>query len=381
MNKILLLLIVVFVAGCKEKFDSPAPKVATGYLVIEGVVDGDGGQTNIRLSRTAGLKDTSKLMEQGAVVLLEDSAGNSYPLYENGIGMYSGNLNLNTSTGYRLKINTQNSETYQSDFVRPRYNPLIDNIQWERDENGVKLFVDTHDDNNNTRYYQWEFKETWEFHSAFSASLKWDPPSGPNGSTLVTVAYRDASDPEISICWQSEASSNILLGSSAKLTQDVIHLPFTEVVTGSQKMSVLYSVLVRQYAWSREGYQFLERMKKNTESVGSVFDAQPSELNGNIHCISNPSLPAIGFFNISRPTEKRIFIKNAELPNWNYNAGCVAVEVVNNPDSIQMNARGTLPMYPTLMTPFGEIAKFKVAAPHCVDCTLTGTNIKPDYWP
>jgi hypothetical protein len=381
MNKILLVLIIVFVAGCKEKFDSPAPKVATGYLVIEGVVDGEGGPTNIRLSRTASLNDTSKLLEQGAVVLLEDSSGNSFPLYETSIGIYAGNFNLNSSTGYRLKINTQNSETYQSDFVRPRFNPLIDDIKWERNGSGVKLFVDTHDDNNNTRYYQWEYKETWEFHSAFDASLKWDPPSGPIGGTPVTVVYRDASDPEINICWQFESSASITLGSSAKLSQDIIHLPFTSVPTGSQKMSVLYSVLVRQYAWSREGYEFLERMKKNTESVGSVFDAQPSELNGNIHCISNPSLPAIGFFNISRPTEKRIFIKNSDLPDWNYDAGCIAFVVVNHPDSILRYAAGTLPTYVTEVTPFGQIAKFKVAAPHCVDCTLTGTNIKPDYWP
>lgn len=381
MNKIVLVLLVVFIAGCKEKFDSPIPQVTTGYLVIEGVADDQGGTTNIRLSRTSNLNDVSQHIEQGAVVSLEDSSGNTYPLFEFNPGVYSGNLFLSKSTSYRLKINTANSEVYQSDFVRPRFNPPIDDIKWEREQEGVKLFIDTHDPNNNTRYYQWEYNETWEFHSAYSAALKWDPITGPVGNDPVTVVYRDVNDGEISKCWQSEASSNIILGSSARLAQDIIHLPFNKVPAASWKMSVLYSIVVKQHAWSKEGYEFLDRMRKNTESVGSVFDAQPSELNGNIHCTSNQLLPVIGFFNISTTTEKRIFIKNSELPDWNYDAGCYTFEVINNPDSIKLHAGGTLPTYVLKTTPFGDIASFNVAPPKCVDCTLSGTNIKPDYWP
>jgi hypothetical protein len=377
MNKILLLLIVLIFAGCKEKFDSPVPQVTTGYLVIEGVVDDHGGTTNIRLSRTSALSDLSQHIEQGAIVTVEDSLGNSYPLYESNPGVYSGNYILSSSMGYRLKINTSNNEVYQSDFVRPRFNPSIDDIKWERETEAVKLFIDTHDPNNNTRYYQWEFNETWEFHSTYSASLKWDPIRG----TPTKVVYRDANDPEIYKCWQFEASSNIILGSSAKLAQDVIHLPVTSVPAASWKMSVLYSILVKQHAWSKEGYEFLDRMRKNTESVGSVFDAQPSELNGNIHCTSNPLLPVIGFFNICATTEKRIFIKNSDLPDWNYNPGCYTFEVVNDPDSIKIHAGGTLPTYVIKSTPFGNIATFNVAPGKCVDCTLSGTNIKPDFWP
>ncbi|CAN5518277.1 hypothetical protein BH11BAC5_BH11BAC5_01150 [soil metagenome] len=381
MNKILLLLIVLIFAGCKEKFDSPVPQVTTGYLVIEGVVDDHGGTTNIRLSRTSALSDLSQHIEQGAIVSVEDSLGNSYPLYESNPGVYSGNYILSSSIGYRLKINTSNNEAYQSEFVRPRYNPPIDDIKWERETEGVKLFVDTHDSNNSTRYYQWEFNETWEFHSTYSASLKWNLGRGPVGTGFISVVYRDANDPEINKCWQFEASSNIILGSSAKLAQDVIHLPVTSVPAASWKMSVLYSILVKQHTWSKAGYEFLDRMRKNTESVGSVFDAQPSELNGNMHCTSNPMLPAIGFFNISTTTEKRIFIKNSDLPDWNYNAGCVTFEVINSPDSINFHAEGTLPTYAVKSTPFGGIASFNVAPPKCVDCTLSGTNIKPDFWP
>jgi hypothetical protein len=44
-------------------------------------------------------------------------------------------------------------------------NPPIDSISWKRDEEGVRVFVNTHNPEGNTRYYRWEFEETWEIRS------------------------------------------------------------------------------------------------------------------------------------------------------------------------------------------------------------------------
>lgn len=380
-NNLLLFALVVLPAGCKEKFISPVPPVVTGYLVVEGVINNEGSETNIHLSRTTSLSDTSKLLEQGASVLLEDSLNNVLMLQEYSAGIFTiNNLHLDTSHSYRLTIKTTNNENYQSDFVKVRYNPPIDSINWVRDQNGVQLFINTHDPNNNTRYYQWEFNETWEFHSPFTAGLKWVI-TGPDYDQYYDVANRDANDPQISKCWQFNASSSISLGSSAKLVQDIIHLPLLQIPDASWKLSVLYSVLVKQYSWSKEGFDFLGRMKKNTESVGSVFDAQPSELNGNIHCISNPGLPVIGFFNICTIRENRIFIKSSEVPNWNYRSGCIHFAIPNISDSIKAKAIGKLPIDPILIAPGGHIVSFYVSTAECVDCTLSGTNVKPHYWP
>ena len=122
-------------------------------------------------------------------------------------------------------------------------------------------------------------------------------------------------------------------------------------------------------------------MKKKTESVGSVFDDQPSELNTNVHCISKPGQPVIGFFNICTVQQKRIFIKNTDLTNWNYRTGCKQVTIVNNPDSIKTAQIEALPIGVSQFTPTGKIAAMSASTPTCVDCTLTGTNIKPDFWP
>jgi hypothetical protein len=378
MNKLMVFAIAVLLAGCKEKFNSPVPPVVTGYLVVEGVVNNDGGLTIIRLSRTTDLNNTNTIQEKGAIVKLEDSNNSPLIMLESGDGNYSiDNLHLDTSLKYRLTITTSNNEEYVSDLVSVRNNPPIDTLNWVRDDKGVTIFINTHDPQNNTLYYQWDYLETWEFRSARAASLKYVIGNG----IPVGVEFRLPTDPNISTCWQYNPSTNILLGSSAKLSQDVIHLPIANIPPESWKLGVLYSILVKQYTWSKEGFEFLERMKKNTETVGSVFDAQPSELNGNIRCVSNPSQPVIGFFNICTIQEKRIFIRNNEVPGWGYRMDCREVVIENNPDSILKKGAGKLPTTVSRQGSFGYIVDFFAADDQCVDCTLRGSNVKPTYWP
>ena len=382
MNKLLLIVLVVLAAGCKEKFVSPVPQVESGYLVVEGVANDGGGQTNIRLSRTTRLDNAAITKETGAVVKLEGSNNLSLPLIETIPGNYTiDNLQLDPSVKYRLSITTTNNQEYLSDFVSVRPNPPIDSVNWVRDGDGVHIFVDTHNPQNNSLYYQWEYEETWEFHSAYATTLKYERFPPPNSHLISGVIFRDQSDPQIYACWQFNSSSTLLLGSSAKLSRDIIHLPLTSVPPASWKMSVLYSIFVRQYAWSKEGYEFLEKMKKNTENVGSVFDAQPSELNGNIHCMTDPSQQVIGFFNICTIREQRIWIYNSQLPRWGYSPGCREEIIENNKDSIAAKALGKLPVEPEKWNPFGGIETFYAAPDGCVDCTIKGTNVKPTYWP
>ncbi|MEO6720834.1 MAG: DUF4249 domain-containing protein [Ferruginibacter sp.] len=379
MNKLIIVALILFAAGCKEKYDSPAPPVVFGYLVIEGVVNDGVGLTNIRLSRTTGLNNSAVLKEAGANVKIEGSNNISLPLVESSPGSYTiDNLHLDPAIKYRLSVKT-NSEEYLSDFVSIRPNPPIDSVNWKRENDGVHIFINTHNPQNTSLYYQWEYDETWEFHSAYDAILKYIKDPGTNAA--IGVTNREVTDPQIHKCWQFNSSSTILLGSSAKLSQDIIHLPLITIPQGSWKLSVLYSVFVKQYAWSKEGYEFLERMKKNTEAVGSVFDPQPSELNGNIHCVTDPSQPVIGFFNICTIRDQRIWIYNSELPGWNPNPGCQFTLIENNKDSIEAKGVGKLPVIPETYSPFGKIATFQASRTECVDCTLKGTNIKPIYWP
>ena len=175
---------------------------------------------------------------------------------------------------------------------------------------------------------------------------------------------------------------SIILGSTAKLTKDVISMPLIFIPRRTRPLSAMYSVLVKQYGITKEEYEFLDIMKKNTELTGTVFDPQPSQLNGNIECISNPSEPVIGYAGVYSMEQKRIYIRNSQLPAWGFNSGCFEIEVKNHTDSIaEVIARGfLLTTIHTLIDP-NIITIFNATSGICVDCTLIGTNKKPDFWP
>jgi hypothetical protein len=382
MNKILPgMLFTILLAACKEAYISPVKKVDIGYLVIDGVLNSGSGPARINLSRTSRLDSITSNYVDGAIVRVIGEDNSVYELGSNGNGIYTASdLNLNTGQKYKLYKKTTADKEYASDFVPALYNPAIDSISWTREGGGVQIYVNTHNSQNNTRYYQWDFEETWEFQTPYFHQLKYIIKQLP-GEQIYSVGFVDSTtygpDYSIHTCWQYNNSSDLQLGSSAKLSQDIIHLPLVYIPKDSWELSILYSIRVVQHAWTKAGYDFLQIMKKNTETTGSVFDAQPSQLPGNIHCITDTLEPVIGFFNLSPPTETRIFISNKQVPDWHYREGCYEIKIANTSDEIKRNGIGLMP---TIVID-GNIGIFGAAPPYCVDCTLRGFNVKPAYWP
>jgi hypothetical protein len=384
------IIIITFLGNCKEKYISPAVTSPTGYLVVEGVINAGTGTTNIVLKRTTQLDSTAIVFERGASVFVEGENNTKFNLIESGAGKYSvQGLNLNNSIKYRLHINTKDGKIYQSDFVPVQSTPSIDSVSWKQDSLGVHLFINTHDPTNQSKYYQWDYDETWEFHSAYLKYYKWGPIFTSSGLRY-GFTYIDSSqasfDSTVIKCWHEEFSTNIIIGSTISLSENKIYLPINFIPTGSEKISVLYSINTRQFSLSEGKYQYLQKMKKNTESTGTIFDSQPSELKGNIHCISNPGDPVIGYMDICQIHESRIFINNDQLPNWDYRAPCKRYEFLNELYDINLaHSLGYEPIYkgkePVIgPPPFGSPGTFFYSTPECLDCTLTGTNIKPSFW-
>ena len=358
--------------ACREPYKPDLISSPNAYLVIEGVLNAGNGPTTIRLSRTFKLDDTAKVKgERNAKVLVEGKDNTTRQLIMDGDGIYtSPGLNLVLKNEYRLRIITANGKEYLSDYVLAKYTPPIDSLGFKQDDKGVEIHVSTHDDSGGTRYYHWDYDETWEIRTYYFSSYKY-----LNGQVVV----RFPGD-YVNICWKYGSSSNILLGSSAHLQSDnIFRAPVAFFGNGDEKLDVRYSILLRQYALDKQGYEFYEMMKKNTESLGTIFDAQPLELKGNIRSTSDPNELVIGYVSAAVVEQKRFFISEAQLNRWNFYEECLSINVRNNPDSIKAAHNSGLDFYSSIGAPF--ITYYLASVPACVDCTQRGGSLlRPSYW-
>ncbi len=169
------LLLGVIVSACKEPFDAHLRPEQTNYLVVEGYINVTGYST-ISLSRTQPLNDSTTLKkETNATVTIEGEDNSSFPLSEIGDGSYTTYVpSLSPLQQYRLHIKTTTGGEYLSAFSKVRETPNIDNVSWKQKDNGIEIYVDTHDPQDSTRYYKWDYVETWEIHSAYSNLFRYE---------------------------------------------------------------------------------------------------------------------------------------------------------------------------------------------------------------
>jgi len=190
---------------------------------------------------------------------------------------------------------------------------------------------------------------------------------------------------DIYTCWQTNTPSNILLGSSAKLAQDVIYqFPLIQLPPNTWKISVRYSMLLKQYVLTEDAYNFWQQLQKNSEQIGSIFSPQPSEVRGNIHNLADSTEQVIGYVSAGTMKQLRVYITPDQLPNWglgSYTDGCMTMSIPDNPDSLEyfLGSGGLQPVDLSQGPTSG--VRYDIAADICVDCTLTGTNKKPWFWP
>jgi hypothetical protein len=368
----IILLLAILQWHCIQTYVSPYKSPATGYLVVEGYLTGN-GPTSFRLSRTIPLPGDSTIpVVTDAQLQIEGTDNSVYPFTETGNGYYLlPSITMNTATQYRLRITNVKSETYLSDYVPFKLTPPIDSINWISADTGVVIYANTHDPTGNTRYYQWKYNETWEYTGSEQSGYIYQ------GDTL---APRPLSE-QIYLCYHTDSSSAILIGTSQKLAQDVIfEQPLIVIPSNTQPLGIEYSVLVSQYALTDSAYDFLSLMKGNTEQLGSIFDPLPSELTGNIHCLSNPAEPVIGYVCAGTLQQQRIFISRSQLPGWLYYFECPI------PDRFFPESPDSMVYYFVYnhYVPVDIINNTTIEAnvANCIDCrTQGGTTTRPSFWP
>jgi len=364
-------LILFCLFACKESYIPEVDAHNKNLLVVEGYIH-IGGSTTIRLNRTVDVAVKSiQTPVDKAEVMIETATGE---VVAGGVSNAQGTcvlntVNLSTSKQYRLRIITSKGKIYQTDLLTCKVTPEIDSLTFRVKDAGFQVYANTHDDTNNSRYYIWDFDETWEIRSAYPSYFE---------ITDSAIVPRDQTI-NITRCWMYGTTNRILLGTSERLAADKIsQAPLIYIKGNAQRLQELYSILVRQYAITKEAYLYLDNIRKNTEQIGTIFDPQPSELKGNIACVSDPAESVIGFICAGTVVQKRLFINKTAKPainrDWIYDQGCERFWV--RADSVRLS--GGLIIEEKRK---GIFIGYDMSTARCIDCRRTGSNIKPSYWP
>lgn len=366
--------LILIMTECREPF---MPDFETGkndYLVVEGFINiGSKAVTTITLSRVAPLMWTNKVFEDDAVLFIESIDGAQYPLYGKGNGSFkSDSLNLDPTGEYRLVI-TAGENQYTSSFLKPKITPAIDSVHWRSEENGIQIYVSAHDPEKSTRYYKWYFEESWEIHSAYQSEFAYNSQTRDfeerTGTEVFAMFY----------CWQHAFPEDLNFTSTNHLEVDEIHYPLTLFAHSSSRTSVMYSILVEQRALTKEEFDYLELVQKNSTITGSLFDPMPSEINGNIQSVSSDDDKVIGYIGAYTTDITRVFISSEEF-GIRQPPRCEQIEVAEEEFDSSFGTGIYIPVDSISYRAPGP-KLFTGAPAYCMDCTLRGgSSTRPDFW-
>lgn len=354
------------IKSCIEPFSPPEVTNPGTYLVVDGFLNVDGDSSRIILSHTQGVNEGRQFeREWGASIIVDAENGENYMFQETSPGLYVlPPTALNRDVKYRLRIKRVDGREYESAYVVVSKTPPIDSITHRVDEgrNAMMIYVNTHDPSNQTRFYRWSFEETYEYRMPYYSSLTRDY------DKKQIVSRTD----NINVCWRTLPSRDIKLGSTIKLSQDIVRdLPVNIVDINTNKLYFGYSILVKQYGLTREAFEYWTDLAKTTQGTGSLFDPQPSQVTGNIRAKADPKELVFGYFSAAQEQKQRVFIRET-LGSY---PRCMPPDTLTWEEAY--NSSAVLLYFYIGQPKSGYLG----TSESCADCrSQGGTTTKPAFW-
>lgn len=386
-----LLLPVLFMGACTEPY-ALQTNTFEDALVVEATITNELKNQEIKISRTFRFEDSEPVMESGANVYISDEAGTNYEFVESD-GKYVSEIPFQAIPGklYRLSITTNDGKTYNSTSETLTTINEMQDVQAELTtqdgQRGIQINVSSFDASNTSKYYRYEYDETYKIIAPKWANQKaiLIPPVSQGAHSTIALVPKD---PDTQICYGTQSSKDILLYSTAGLSEDRVDYPVRFISADNYIISHRYSIMVRQYIQNLAAYTFYKTLKEISGSGGTLSQNQPGFFYGNLKCIDNPDEKVIGFFDISSVSSRRIFFNytdffpGEQLPPYYVDCGNVRFNYCFNPmDPLCNGAQLIIAVrYNTLLYYTGSDPSYTFVPPPCADCTTFASNIIPPFW-
>jgi hypothetical protein len=339
-------LLSLLIIGCVDPFSTETRKDSDHYTIEGGITD-QAPPYKIQITKSANYSqnlDGITRYVSGATINVCDEEGNCIPFFEVSAGKYEtavGATPGEIGRQYHVEITTADNVRIFSNPEKMMASPPITAVYSEFDpatviEEGFQIYLDVEDPSDERNYYKWETRG-YEPYSRFCFSVK-------NEESIFSIE-----------------SDKIINGNLLS------RVPITKI---SFHSTTLYVLEVYQLALSAGAYEFLDGIKKQVESTGSIFDPPPSFLRGNLYNIDDPTVEVLGYFIVAGTSRKDLVLDRSTT-------GLFPMPYIGIADT---------PLYcgdpcdPLCVGFGGGNCGFRPCPPDCAN--LKGkTNIAPDSWP
>jgi hypothetical protein len=408
MKKILTLIFLsLIISSCTEPYGIQT-NTFEDALVIEATITNELKKQEIKISRTFTFEESKPKFESNAIVYLTDDLGNIFNFNEEN-GKYISEFEFEAipNRRYKLYIITSNGKQYTSttEILKEPSSQLEINSNKNNiyGVEGVEIIANSFDPTGNSKYYRFEYEETYKIKSPKWTTNKLNITYNHNNYEVTT--WLTQKDYDSSTCYNTVSSNEILLVNTSGLNDDkVADFSIRFLPQNNHIIAYRYSILVKQYVQNLEAHTFYKTLK-DFSSDGSILSPnQPGFIEGNINNISNKSEKVIGFFDVSSVSEKRIFFNyndffEGEAPS-KYHVICdESVKFVYSPSELVENCEGSFPTPPPHEHPYCEFGKYALyknvevlkgeiyvegnyitTIPICGECNRAFSTNVPDFW-
>ncbi|MDQ1163984.1 DUF4249 domain-containing protein [Flavobacterium sp. SORGH_AS_0622] len=398
----LFLILAVAASSCTEQYVFQNNDFESA-LVVEGTITNELKNQTIRLSQVYELEETGPKLEKGANVSVSDDQGNEYQFEEKDT-LYASITPFKAEPGrkYQLKIRTSAGKNYTSDEQVLTTETKIDNltatVENVKGERGVQINVNSYDPTNTSKYYRYEYTETykiiapmWDSREAVMVPFPATPPNLEEGTPEIPAGENIVVRPrnrETKTCFSTKNSNDIILNSTNNLSDDRVHFPVRFISDQNYIISHRYSIFVKQYVQNLAAYTYYKTLKDLSTSGSVLSPKQPGFFYGNIKCVENPTEKVIGFFEVSAVSSDRIFFNyvdlfpNERLPPY-YESDCDIrnfVDCEGDPPCSGVALRSIIRTRELVLVSTDYVSSYGMVKPPCGDCTTFSSNIVPPFW-
>ena len=254
--------ILALAASCVYPFAPEAgSEDGSGALVIEGdILLGDYTTVTLSYSSAVSTPKVSDDPPRGAV-WVEDDAGRTY----RGVPVSGapGTYRVDTreaAAGPQYRLCVQNMDTnkeYMSAWADACRAPVIDSLSYIMDYDRERMNIAISMHSQAGSFFKWRYVEDWEYHSVYEARLLYTPPSLDRWGHPVTAGNLGEMPSGLNthVCWGHKASSEILIFTTEKQTDDrFVDLEFHSIARNDDRISVIYHIDVVLEPISRDAY-------------------------------------------------------------------------------------------------------------------------------